>query len=163
MEHADSMRLSSELAQRVASLRWPRSTGGDVFLLMRSQRRARRAASCELRQDSAGTTPMQGADIPPEFQPKFIRTGSGPSPLGHEDFVSSVAFSPDGARVLTGSGDKTARCGTYPASQKAVYSISPAPGCQTMTSRASARIMTSISPPIRQKDETGKYKTPLPD
>ncbi|MGQ0445611.1 MAG: WD40 repeat domain-containing protein [Beijerinckiaceae bacterium] len=28
---------------------------------------------------------------------------------GHEDEVSSVAFSPEGARVLTGSYDKTAR------------------------------------------------------
>ena len=38
------------------------------------------------------------------------RTGQEvPTLKGHTDFVSSVAFSPDGQRIVTGSGDKTAK------------------------------------------------------
>ena len=81
---------------------------------------------------------------------------------GHEDAVWSVAFSPDGARVLTGSWDKTARLWDsstgkeiltfeghegrlFSVAFKAASSISPAPGYPTMTFRASARTMASIS------------------
>ena len=36
-------------------------------------------------------------------------TGAEVSRLDHDSFVSAVAFSPDGARVATGSGDRSAR------------------------------------------------------
>jgi WD40 repeat protein len=48
---------------------------------------------------------------------------------GHEGPVSSVAFSPDGARVLTGSDDNTARCGTLRRAKKSA----PSRGTRTMS------------------------------
>jgi WD40 repeat protein len=36
-------------------------------------------------------------------------TGTEIKVLRHEDVVLSAAFSPDGARIVTGSGDRTAR------------------------------------------------------
>ena len=44
--------------------------------------------------------------------PKFEKTTGQPigQPLtGHTGFVNTVAFSPDGRRIVSGSGDTTAR------------------------------------------------------
>jgi NADH:flavin oxidoreductase / NADH oxidase family/WD domain, G-beta repeat len=81
---------------------------------------------------------------------------------GHEDLVLSVAFSPNGTQVLTGSGDKTPAYGTYRAFRPAASSISPAPGCPTMTSRALARSMASISSTRRRSARRTRAATSPP-
>eukprot|EP01042_Synura_sphagnicola_P025050 gene25049-32134_t len=47
---------------------------------------------------------LPGSDLSGNQHGKALKVFSG-----HEDFVTSVAFSPDGRRMLTGSFDKTAR------------------------------------------------------
>jgi len=86
---------------------------------------------------------------------------------GHEGAVESVAFSPDGGRVLTGSLDGTARLWDISAIPKGnIFDIA----CALLPDhdlsglgKDDYGLDLSSEPPICQKDETGKYKTILPD
>ena len=56
--------------------------------------------------------PLMPAVPPPPPAPPVRKAGSGQELCkleGHTESVYGVAFSPDGKRIVTGSGDKTAR------------------------------------------------------
>jgi WD40 repeat protein len=85
---------------------------------------------------------------------------------GDEGIVNSVAFSPDGARVLTGSRDKTARLlDISDIPPGSIFDIACAwlPDSDLSGLGKDYGLDLSSEPPICQKDETGKYKTILPD
>ena len=58
---------------------------------------------------------------------------------GHDGFVYSAAFSPDGRRIVTASNDKTAWVWDYSASTQALVSLTKAivPRCLTPAQRKS--------------------------
>ncbi|MGC2221365.1 MAG: hypothetical protein WA624_02820 [Methylocella sp.] len=85
---------------------------------------------------------------------------------GHEGKVLSVAFSPDGARVLTGSVDNTARLwDTSAIPEGGIFDIACArlPDHDLSGLGKDYGLDLSGAAPICQKDASGKFTTPLPD
>jgi WD40 repeat protein len=88
------------------------------------------------------------------------------SSKGHEGGFSSVAFSPDGARVLTGSGDKTAQLWDISAIPKGnIFDVACAWLPDHVLSGLGKEYGLDLSheAPICQKDASGNFTTPLPD
>jgi WD40 repeat protein len=52
---------------------------------------------------SDGAEPERTAKSEPDKQPRLI------AQIGHTESIHAMAFSPDGRRILTGSGDQSAR------------------------------------------------------
>ena len=81
-----------------------------LVLLLHGCRESKPVPSAAAGSAAAGTAVQPAAPISP---PVFSRPPAGPPKLmvalGHQDFVASAAFSPDGKFVLTGGGDNNAR------------------------------------------------------
>ena len=93
-------------------------------------------------------------------------TGKQIRAFGNSGGIRSVAFSPDGARVLTGSHDKTARLWDISDIPKgSIFDIACAwlPDHDLSGLGREYGLDLSHEAPICQKDASGNFVTPLPD